>query len=132
MFQDRKQIILSFFFFVCAIYALRLFYLQVIDDTYQTIGSTGALKKEVQIPLRGQIYDRNGKLLVANVDVYDMYVIPYKIKQIDTTTFCRLFNITVRILIVLWRLRRVIQVIVPPCFLGNYQRKITLVWLMLW
>ncbi len=94
MFQDRKQIILSFFFLVCTIYALRLFYLQVIDDTYHTIGSTGALKKEVQIPLRGQIYDRNGKLLVANVDVYDMYVTPYKVKQIDTTTFCRLFNIT--------------------------------------
>ncbi|AFK04017.1 penicillin-binding protein 2 [Emticicia oligotrophica DSM 17448] len=94
MFQDRKQIILSFFFLICGIYAFRLFYLQVIDDTYQTIGSTGALKKEVQVPLRGQIYDRNGKLLVANVDVYDMYVTPYKVKPMDTTMFCRLFNIT--------------------------------------
>ncbi|CAH0994118.1 Peptidoglycan D,D-transpeptidase MrdA [Emticicia aquatica] len=94
MFQDRKQIILSFFFLVCGIYLLRLLYLQVIDDQYHTIGSTGALKKEVQIPLRGQIYDRNGKLLVANVDVYDMYVTPYKVKQMDTSMFCRLFNIS--------------------------------------
>lgn len=94
MFQDRKQIILSFFFLICGIYLLRLLYLQVIDDQYHTIGSTGALKKEVQIPLRGQIYDRNGKLLVANVDVYDMYVTPYKVRPMDTTMFCRLFNIT--------------------------------------
>ena len=94
MFQDRKQIILSFFFLVCGIYSLRLLYLQVIDDKYHTVGSTNAIKKEVQIPLRGQIYDRNGKLLVANVDVYDMYVTPYKVKPMDTTMFCRLFNIT--------------------------------------
>lgn len=94
MFQDRKQIILSFFFLVCGIYLLRLLYLQVIDDKYHTVGSTNAIKKEVQIPLRGQIYDRNGKLLVANVDVYDMYVTPYKVKPMDTTMFCRLFNIT--------------------------------------
>lgn len=94
MFQDRKQIILSFFFLVCGIYLMRLLYLQVIDDQYHVLGSTGALKKEVQIPLRGQIYDRNGKLLVANVDVYDMYVTPYKVKPMDTTMFCRLFNIS--------------------------------------
>ena len=96
MFQDRKQIILSFFFLICGIYLLRLLYLQVIDDKYHELGSTGALKKEVQIPLRGQIYDRNGKLLVANVDVYDMYVTPYKVKPMDTTMFCRLFNINKR------------------------------------
>lgn len=94
MFQDRKQIILSFFFVVCGVYLLRLLYLQVIDDKYQALGSTNAIKKEVQVPLRGQIYDRNGKLLVANVDVYDMYVIPNKIKHIDTTMFCSLLNIT--------------------------------------
>jgi penicillin-binding protein 2 len=94
MFQDRKQIILSFFFLVCGIYLFRLLYLQVIDEQYHTLGSTGALKRAIQIPLRGQVYDRNGKLLVANVDVYDVYVTPYKVKQMDTTMFCRLFNIT--------------------------------------
>lgn len=94
MFQDRKQIILGFFFIICGVYLFRLLYLQVIDDKYRTLGSTNAIKKEVQIPLRGQIYDRNGKLLVANVDVYDMYVTPNKVKNIDTVTFCRLFGIT--------------------------------------
>ncbi len=95
MFQNRKQIILSFFFVVCGVYLLRLLYLQVIDDKYLTVGST-AIKREVQIPFRGQVYDRNGKLLVANIDVYDMYVTPYKVKHIDTSMFCNLFGITKR------------------------------------
>lgn len=53
MFQDPNQIILIFFFVVCGVYLLRLFYLQVIDEKYLTVGST-AFKRELQIPLHGQ------------------------------------------------------------------------------
>lgn len=94
MFQDRKQVILSFFFLVCGIYLTRLLFLQVFDDTYHAVGSTNAIKKEVQVPIRGQIYDRNGNLLVANEDVYDMYVVPVKVKNLDTSMFCALLGIT--------------------------------------
>ena len=44
--------------------------------------------------MRGQIYDRTGKLIVANEEVYDMYVIPKKVKSMDTLSFCQLFNIS--------------------------------------
>ena len=94
MLENRKQIILFFFFAVLFMYALRLLYLQVIDEQYRSLGSTNAIKREIQVPLRGQIYDRNGNLLVANVEVYDMYVTPRKVKQMDTIAFCRLFDIT--------------------------------------
>ncbi|WP_337040352.1 peptidoglycan D,D-transpeptidase FtsI family protein [Emticicia sp. 17c] len=94
MLENRKKIILFFFFTVLMIYAVRLLYLQVIDEKYRSLGSTNAIRRDVQIPLRGQIYDRNGKLLVANVDVYDMYVTPRKTKPMDTLLFCRLFGIT--------------------------------------
>jgi penicillin-binding protein 2 len=94
MFEDRKQTILGFIFLIGIIYFFRLLYLQVIDDTYHTLGSNGAIQKEIQVPLRGQIYDRFGKLLVANVEVYDMKVTPRKVKSIDTMTFCNLFGIT--------------------------------------
>ncbi|MCU0325032.1 MAG: penicillin-binding transpeptidase domain-containing protein [Spirosomaceae bacterium] len=94
MFDNRKQTILGFIFLVGIIYVLRLFYLQVIDDTFHTLGSTNAIQKEIQVPLRGQIYDRNGRLLVANVEVYDMLVTPRKVKSIDTLTFCKLLGIT--------------------------------------
>lgn len=76
------------------IYFARLLYLQVIDSKYQMLGSTTAIRREIQVPLRGQIYDRNGKLLVQNVEVYDMYVTPRNVKDLDTTKFCLLLGIT--------------------------------------
>ncbi|PLK45393.1 penicillin-binding transpeptidase domain-containing protein [Emticicia sp. TH156] len=94
MLENRKTTILFIFFTVLLIYISRLLYLQVIDDRYRSLGSSNAIRKNIQIPLRGQIYDRNGKLLVANVEVYDMYVTPRKVKPMDTLTFCNLFGIT--------------------------------------
>ena len=54
---DRKFIIGGFFIFIVLIYIIRLFYLQVIDDTYSAQAS--AIKAIVEIPPRGDIYDRN-------------------------------------------------------------------------
>ena len=49
----------------------------------------------MQQPVRGMIYDRNGKLIVANVPSYDLMLIPREIheKGIDTNKFCQLINI---------------------------------------
>lgn len=93
MLDNRKQVILIFFFTIGFIYTTRLLYLQLIDNEYQSIGSTSAIKREIQIPLRGQIYDRNGKLIVANVEVYDMYVTPRDVKDLDTMRLCTLLGI---------------------------------------
>ncbi len=93
MLENRKQIILFFFYTIGIIYLSRLLFLQVIDSKYQSLGSTNSIKREIQIPLRGQIYDRGRKLMVANVEVYDMYVIPKDVKNLDTLKFCSLFGI---------------------------------------
>jgi penicillin-binding protein 2 len=93
MLENRKQIILFFFYTIGIIYLSRLLFLQVIDSKYQSLGSTNSIKREVQIPLRGQIYDRTRKLMVANVEVYDMYVVPKNVKDLDTLKFCNLFGI---------------------------------------
>lgn len=92
--ENRKQIVLFFMYTIGLIYLARLLYLQVIDSKYQMLGSTTAIRREIQVPLRGQIYDRNGKLMVQNVEVYDMYVTPRNVKDIDTTKFCLLLGIT--------------------------------------
>lgn len=94
MYDGRKQVILFFFFTIGAIFLLRLFYLQVIDQKYRSLNATNAVRRHIEVPLRGQIYDRNGKLLVRNEEVYNMYVTPNKIKNLDTLTFCRVFDIT--------------------------------------
>lgn len=93
MFENRKFPVLIFIYTIGVIYLLRLFYLQVIDKNYRTIEALNSVRKEVSIPLRGQIYDRHGKLVVANEEVYDMYVIPQKVLPFDTVSFCNLFGI---------------------------------------
>jgi penicillin-binding protein 2 len=72
----------------------RLFYLQIIDDTFKLKSDNNAIKIQYDYPERGYIYDRNGKLLVANQPSYDIMVIPKDLKNIDTLEFCRLLNIT--------------------------------------
>ncbi len=92
--ESRKQVILFFFFTIGIIYLIRLFYIQILDPKYKSFEVTNAIKRQVEIPLRGQIYDRNGKLLVQNREVYNMYVTPREVKDLDTSLFCNVFRIT--------------------------------------
>ncbi|MFD0964323.1 penicillin-binding protein 2 [Pseudofulvibacter geojedonensis] len=72
----------------------RLFYLQIIDDSFKQQSESNAYKKEYNYPERGHIYDRNGKLLVANQRSYDFMAIPRNVKPFDTLELCELLNIT--------------------------------------
>ncbi|MCP9767662.1 peptidoglycan glycosyltransferase [Lacihabitans sp. LS3-19] len=94
MLESRKPVILIFFYIIGAIYILRLFYLQIIDSSYRSLGSLNSIRREINVPLRGQVYDRKGKLIVANEEVYDMFVTPKKVLPFDTASFCNLFNVT--------------------------------------
>lgn len=71
----------------------RLFYLQVIDDTYIKKSENNALKIVYEYPERGYVFDRNGTLLIANQPSYDIMVIPREIKNIDTLALCTLLDI---------------------------------------
>ncbi len=74
-------------------YIFRLFYLQVLDDSYSIESASNSIKRVMEVPFRGQIYDRNEKLIVYNTPVYDLVVTPYKAKVQDTLMLCRLLNI---------------------------------------
>ncbi len=71
----------------------KLFYLQIIDDSLKIKADNNAIKIEYDFPERGYIYDRNGKLLVANQPSYDIMVVPKDIKDLDTLQFCELLKI---------------------------------------
>ncbi len=76
------------------IFIFRLFYLQIIDDTFRDNPLHSAtIKTEFDYPQRGLIYDRNGKLLVANQVSYDIMVIPRELENLDTLEFCKLLSI---------------------------------------
>ncbi len=93
--ENRTIIIRGFIFFVAIVYLCRLFYLQVIDNSYIEAAEDNAIQKVTEIPFRGLIYDRNKKLIVSNAPVYDLYVTPKKVKNIDTVRFCNLFQISI-------------------------------------
>lgn len=93
MLDNRRFVIITFFGLIGVVYLLRLFHLQVLDDSYSIESSANSIKRIAEVPFRGQIYDRNGKLMVYNTPVYDLLVTPYKAKVRDTLQFCRLLNI---------------------------------------
>lgn len=92
--SERKYIIMGVFILVGLIYIARLFYIQVIDDSYKLDARNQAFRYNTEFPVRGYIYDRNNKLLVYNEAAYDLMVLPKGIKNLDTTDFCNLLGIT--------------------------------------
>lgn len=92
--SDRKYIIMGVFVFIGVIYIARLFYIQVIDDSYKLDARNQAFRYNTEFAVRGYIYDRNNKLLVYNEAAYDLMVLPKEIKNLDTNDLCDLLGIT--------------------------------------
>ncbi|MCU0349386.1 MAG: penicillin-binding protein 2 [Flavobacterium sp.] len=90
----RKGLLPAVIILSALVILIRIFYLQVIDEELKLKAENNAIKKVFDFPERGYIYDRNGKLLVANQPSYDIMVVPREIKNIDTLEFCNLLGIT--------------------------------------
>jgi penicillin-binding protein 2 len=89
----RKVLLPALIIIAAALLVIRIFYLQIIDDTFKLKSENNAIKIKYDYPERGYIYDRFGKLMVANQASYDIMVIPREIKNLDTLEFCQLLNI---------------------------------------
>ncbi len=90
----RKLLLLLTVILVGLLFIARLFYLQVYNKEAYSLYEDNAIRKEYHYPKRGYVYDRNGKLLVANQPSYDVMVIPREVEPLDTLEFCRLLKIT--------------------------------------
>jgi penicillin-binding protein 2 len=90
----RKVLLPTLIIIAASLLVLRLFYLQIVDDSFKLKSDNNAIKIKYDYPERGYIYDRNGKLLVANQPSYDIMVIPRDIKNLDTLEFCQLLDVT--------------------------------------
>ena len=80
----RKLLLFSIIIITGFVFLGRLFYLQIFDDSFQALSANNALKVVYDYPQRGYIFDRDGKLLVANQPSYDVMVIPRNVKPFDT------------------------------------------------
>src|SRR5690554_749351 len=92
-FIARKFILQGIIIAASVVLLLRLFYIQVIDDSYYLSAENNVLRKVIVYPARGVILDRNSEVLVQNEPVYDLLVTPREVKDIDTALFCQLINI---------------------------------------
>ena len=91
----RKVLLPTLIIIAASLLVIRIFYLQVIDDSFKLKSENNAIKIKYDYPERGYIFDRYGKLLVANQPSYDIMVIPRDIKKdLNVAEFCELLDIT--------------------------------------
>lgn len=91
----RRYVISGIAVVVVLVYIVRLFYLQVIDQSTKDQADNNALVKHIIYPSRGLIYDRNGELLVFNQPIYEITMTMREMgKDWDTTAFCRCLDIS--------------------------------------
>ena len=88
------------FYWIVAVVALifigRLAYLQLMTDKYILNAFNTSIKKEVVYPKRGDILDRDGRLLVTNSYDYEIQITPVLLDQgFDTLRFTQILGITV-------------------------------------
>ncbi|AOW21655.1 penicillin-binding protein 2 [Urechidicola croceus] len=110
--------------FVGLTFVGRLFYLQILDNPYKTSQLNNASIKSVyDYPERGYIYDRNGKLLVANQQSYDVMIIPNEVKPLDTIEFCNLLKIDKENFLKQYHRAKIYSPRLPSVFLGHVSKE---------
>ena len=92
--SKRRYVIGGVVLTVVALFIIRLFALQILNDDYRKNADSNAFLKKIQYPSRGVIYDRTGKLLVYNQPAYDITVVMKEITSLDTADLCSTLRIT--------------------------------------
>lgn len=79
---------------IAAILLGKLFYIQIVKDSYKRDASNNSMVYSTIYPPRGLILDRNGKILVGNKIRYDVMVTPRDIKEFDTLKLAQVLDTT--------------------------------------
>ena len=94
-FYRRRYVISGIAIGIVLVYIIRLFYLQIIDQSTKDQADNNALVKQTIYPSRGLIYDRNGELLVLNQPIYEITMTMRDMgADWDTVAFCRCLSIS--------------------------------------
>lgn len=92
--DGRKYVILVFIILVGVVYLVRLFFMQVMDDSWKLRAQEIAEKRQEITPPRGIVFDRNGKKIVTNRSYYNLMMRQADIKDLDTVEFAKLLGWT--------------------------------------
>ena len=94
-YKSRRYILSGAVLLVFFIFLSQLFSLQINNEDYKSKADSNAFYKKTLYPSRGQMYDRNGKLLVYNKPAYDITFVPRETKGLDTLELCNTLGITI-------------------------------------
>ncbi len=72
---------------------LQLMNLQLFSSKYKLAADDQGIFRKVIYPDRGIVYDRNGKSILQNTTIFDLMVIPNKVKGTDTMGICNILGI---------------------------------------
>ncbi|MFO7615866.1 MAG: penicillin-binding protein 2 [Bacteroidales bacterium] len=93
---SRKFVIGGIILITALVLIIRLFFLQVVNQTYKLSSSNNSRARQVEYPGRGMIFDRVGKPLVYNEAVYDLMIIPQQVRSFDTLELCRMVQVEIQ------------------------------------
>jgi penicillin-binding protein 2 len=91
--QSRKNVIRAVFMAMFLTIIIRLFVLQVLEEKYKILAEDQGIFRKVVYPDRGIVFDRKQRAILQNTIIYDLMVVPGKIKGTDTTAVCRILEI---------------------------------------
>ena len=92
--EKRRFVIAGLIIVISVLYIVRLFNLQIADETFKKNADSNAFLRKTIYPSRGMIYDRKGRLIVFNQPAYDVMVIPKEIHDLDSLDLCSTLQIT--------------------------------------
>ena len=93
-YYTRRYVISGIAVVVVLIYIIKLFMVQIIDQSTKEKADNNALVRQTIYPSRGLIYDRNGELLVFNQPIYDITMVMREMgNDFDTLAFCNILGI---------------------------------------
>ena len=72
---------------------IRLFSIQILDDSYKRDAANNSMVYHTIYPPRGIIYDRNGEVLVGNRICYDILVTPREVTAFDTLALAKALDL---------------------------------------
>jgi penicillin-binding protein 2 len=92
--DGRKYVIIIVTLLVGIIYSIRLFYMQVVDETWTLRAQEIAEKRKEITPPRGVLFDRNKKKIVSNRTYFNLMMKESEMKNFDTVAFAKLIGWT--------------------------------------
>ena len=81
---------------IFGILGARIAYIQLFDTRYKELARTNVMRREVQYPPRGEVFDRRGEYLAQSRECYDLMVVYRDMDKrgFDTAKLCNIINIT--------------------------------------